>query len=77
VNCLKFTKYIKRKNEIESIFNKISSVKSDTNDKMIFIRKKLCPKFNKDIIIILFAKLLIVRFSGTPIRTSWGYRMIE
>jgi len=53
---------IKRiKNEIENILNKVSSVKSH-NDRMIFIREKLYPKFkDKNIIVIFFIKLSVCK----------------
>jgi len=47
------------KNKIENIFNKVSLVKNH-NDRMIFMRKKLYPKFkDKNIVIIFFAKFSV------------------
>jgi len=49
----------KAKNEIENIYNKMSSVKSH-NDRMIFMRKKLYVKFkDKNIVVIFFAKFSV------------------
>jgi len=44
------------KNEIENIFNKVSLVKSHTNDKMIFIREKLYLKFKDKNIVVTFCQ---------------------
>jgi len=51
---------IKRtKNEVENIFNKVTSVKSH-NDRMIFMKEKLYPKFkDKNIVVIFFAKFSV------------------